>query len=60
MYVYLWLKNWFADQEGQDLIEYSLIIALVVVVAIVAMTTLGGSIKSIWESVSASMASAAS
>ena len=28
MYLYLWLKNWLESEEGQDLVEYALIIAL--------------------------------
>jgi len=59
MYVYLWLKNWLAEQEeGQDLIEYSLIIALVVIVAIAGMTVLGPKIKGIWDYIGLSMATA--
>ena len=60
MYVYLWQKNWFAEQEGQDLIEYSLIIALIVIGAIVGMTAVGTSIASIWTKISGSLATAAS
>ena len=60
MYVYLWLKNWFAEQEGQDLIEYSLIIALIVIVAIVGMTAVGTSVASIWTQISGSLSTAAS
>ncbi|PWI59094.1 Flp family type IVb pilin [Sulfoacidibacillus thermotolerans] len=34
-----------AREEGQALVEYALILALVAVVAIVVLTTLGGDIK---------------
>ena len=57
MYLYLWLKNWLAEQEGQDLIEYSLIIALIVLVAIVTMGTLGGKIQDIWTSITDTLTS---
>ena len=34
MYLYLWLKNWLeSKEEGQGLVEYALIIALVSIVA---------------------------
>jgi Flp pilus assembly pilin Flp len=55
MYVYLWLKNWFDDlvgEEGQDLIEYAMILALVVLVAIIGMAALGTKISGLWTSIS--------
>jgi Flp pilus assembly pilin Flp len=59
MYLYLWLKNWLAEQEGQDLIEYSLIIALIVLVAVVGMTAVGGQIQTIWETITTKLTAAA-
>ena len=35
------LRNFFAQEEGQGLVEYALIIALVSVVAVVALGTVG-------------------
>ena len=35
------MKKFFADEEGQGMVEYGLILALVAVVVIVALTTLG-------------------
>ena len=58
MYVYLWLKNWLDSEEGQDLIEYSLIIALIVLVAIVGMSAVGGRIGIIWTQISAGLTNA--
>ena len=29
LYVYLWLKAWMSEEEGQDLIEYVLIAGLI-------------------------------
>ena len=43
---------WFKDEEsGQGLVEYGLIIALIAVVCIAALTTLGGGIKGKLEEV---------
>lgn len=41
--------------EGQGLVEYALILALISVVAIVVMLTLGGKVKSVFKSVNSSM-----
>jgi Flp pilus assembly pilin Flp len=35
------------DESGQDLAEYGLILALIALVAIAALTTLGGNIRTI-------------
>jgi pilus assembly protein Flp/PilA len=49
-------KNLFActmkDEEGQGMVEYGLIIALVAVVAIVGLTLLGPQIRSLFENIS--------
>ena len=40
------LLNLYIAEEGQDLAEYALVIALVAVIAVGALTTLGGNISS--------------
>ena len=45
------------DTEGQDLIEYALLAALIALAAITAMTSLGGAINSKFDSVSTSLGS---
>lgn len=45
------------DTEGQDLIEYALLAALIAIAAIVAMGALGTQINSKFSSVSATLAS---
>jgi pilus assembly protein Flp/PilA len=41
----------FRNQKGQGLTEYALIIALVAIVAVAALTLLGGQIDSIFGSI---------
>ena len=44
LYVYLWLKAWMNEEEGQDLIEYVLIAGLIALVAVAGhMHPLSGS-----------------
>lgn len=49
--MYLYIKNWIKAQEGQDLIEYALIIVLLVVVAVVGLSLLGEGISGFWNSI---------
>ena len=44
------LRNLVWDEEGQGLIEYGLIIALISLIAIVAMSPLGQKIASVFTS----------
>jgi pilus assembly protein Flp/PilA len=46
----LWKK--LRDREGQSLVEYALILALVAIVVIAALTTLGGRVENKMETVS--------
>jgi len=46
------------DTEGQDLIEYALLAALIALAAIVAMRALGGAINVKFNSVSTSLTNA--
>jgi pilus assembly protein Flp/PilA len=47
---------WFVDDEdGQGLTEYALILALIAVIAIAALTFLGGSVTSVLSTVATSL-----
>jgi len=46
------LSLWRNDEEGQDLIEYALIIVLVVLVVVAVLGTLGGQIQSVFQNIS--------
>jgi len=39
------LKNFYAEECGQDMVEYGLILGLVVLAAITAFTTFGGDLS---------------
>jgi pilus assembly protein Flp/PilA len=39
------------DEEGQSMIEYGLIVALISIVAILTLTTVGGNIKNVFNSI---------
>ena len=49
---------WLRREEGQDLTEYALIIALIVILGIAALTFLGGNIGNVLNSGAASLANA--
>jgi pilus assembly protein Flp/PilA len=42
-------KNLWNDESGQGMVEYALIVALISVIAVVAITGLGGKVKSAFE-----------
>ena len=43
------LRKWFKDEEGQGMVEYGLIIALIAIVVIVALVALGPKIRDIFD-----------
>ena len=46
---YKMLRKWFTDEEGQGMVEYGLIIALIAIVVIVALIALGPRIRDIFQ-----------
>jgi len=57
------MKNFFAtfmnDEQGQDLIEYTLLLAFVALASAALFTSAGSSVKTIWGAASTNLASAA-
>jgi len=55
MYWYLLAKNWFeakvAEEKGQDLVEYALIIALVSIAIVAGLTALKGGIEGVFSTI---------
>ncbi len=47
------------EEEGQDMVEYALILGLVSIVAVVAVTATGVSVNAIWVKVQNAVAAAA-
>jgi Flp pilus assembly pilin Flp len=52
----LWLKL-LRREEGQDLTEYALLIALIVIVAVVAVALLGDEISNVLSDIASTLAS---
>jgi Flp pilus assembly pilin Flp len=50
-------KNFVREEEGQDLVEYALLLALVVLVVAAALPTLTGAINGVWTGVSGQLGS---
>jgi Flp pilus assembly pilin Flp len=57
------MKNFFAtfvkDEQGQDLIEYTLLLAFVALASAALFTSAGTSVKTIWSSASSNLSNAA-
>jgi Flp pilus assembly pilin Flp len=53
------LRNLCNDEQGQDLIEYTLLMAFVALASAALFLGAGGSIKSIWSSSNSQLANAA-
>lgn len=50
------LKNFLRDEDGQGMVEYALIIALIAVVVIVALVALGNAILGKFNDVNSALA----
>ena len=46
------LKKFFNDEEGQDLVEYALLLGFVALAATAALTTLGGDLNTMYGKIS--------
>lgn len=47
--LYLRITNWLRNEEGQDLAEYGLLVALIAVVCMGAVTLGGAAISDLWS-----------
>ena len=55
-----YLRNFWKDEQGQDLIEYTLLMAFVALASAALFLGAGGSIKTIWQNTSSQLNAAAS
>ena len=53
--LYLRLQNWLRDDEGQGLVEYALIIALVSIALVTVLGLLGGGIESTFTNITGTL-----
>lgn len=53
------LKNFFGDEQGQDLIEYTLLMAFVALASAALFIGAGKSVSSIWTSTNTQLSNAA-
>lgn len=50
------MMNWIAnEEEGQGMVEYALILALIAIAAIAVLPSIGGKIKGIFSNVSSAL-----
>jgi Flp pilus assembly pilin Flp len=54
------LNNFVRDEQGQDLIEYTLLLAFVALASAALFTSAGGSVNSIWSNANTNLSNAAS
>jgi pilus assembly protein Flp/PilA len=54
------VKSFFRNEEGQDLLEYALLVALIALVAIAAVTAAGTSVSTIFNNIATKLTNAAS
>lgn len=55
MNLFAYLRALVRNDEGQDLLEYALLVALIAIVCIVGVTATGSSVNGIFESITADL-----
>jgi pilus assembly protein Flp/PilA len=53
------VKSFVRNEEGQDLLEYALLVALIALVAVAAVTTAGSQVNAIFTKVASALTTAA-
>jgi Flp pilus assembly pilin Flp len=53
------LKAFWQEEGGQDLVEYSLLLAFIALAAVALLSSAGGSIKTIWTGINSQLTNAA-
>ena len=58
--LYVRVMTWLKSEEGQDLVEYALLLGLIAIICIVAITVGGQAISTIWSRIQSALISASS
>ena len=58
--MYAHWKAWWSEETGQDLVEYSLLLAFIALAAVALLNSASGSIKTLWQDISKALTSATS
>ena len=53
MFLYLYLRNLFVQEEGQDIVEYAILLGLIAIVAWLAIAGAGTTIQTMWQGLAA-------
>ncbi len=53
------LRSYFAEEEGQDLIEYALIAGLLALAAVAGLMAMSGTLETMWNNLSGALGEAA-
>ena len=53
------MRAFVREEDGQDLLEYALLVALIALVAVAAVTAAGGSVATIFQNIATALAKAA-
>ena len=53
-----YVKSFTTQEEGQDLLEYALLVALIALIAIGAVTAAGGAVNTIFQKIADGLANA--
>ena len=57
---YTMIRSFFKEEDGQDLVEYSLLLAFIALAAVAALTSVKTQISTIWSKVNSRLTTAAS
>jgi Flp pilus assembly pilin Flp len=52
------LKSFWQEEDGQDLVEYTLLLAFIALCAVALLNSVSGSIQNLWKTLSNSLTSA--
>jgi pilus assembly protein Flp/PilA len=55
--MYLRMQTWAASEDGQDLVEYALVVALIAFGAVAAMQSLSGELNNAFAKISSTLSS---